>query len=155
MARFDIRSFALGTAIALLVALGAPASVFAAGTIPISQVPLFSTTGVPPLMLIVMSRDEQLYMKAYSDYTDLDGDGQIDATYNNAFAYSGYFDSDLCYGYNSGVFKAAAAASNSAATARARSAENTMPQCSAWPFVASVMRSDLPQTRTDTSPPGM
>ncbi len=112
MARFDIQSFALGTAVALLAALGAPASVFAAGSIPISQVPLFSTTGVAPLMLIVMSRDEQLYMKAYSDYTDLDGDGQIDATYNNAFAYSGYFDSDLCYGYNSGVFKAAAAASN-------------------------------------------
>ncbi|WP_156458353.1 hypothetical protein [Rhodanobacter sp. Root627] len=56
---------------------------------------------VPPLVMLVMSRDEQLFNKAYPDYTDLDNDGKIDTTYNNAFIYNGYFDPDICYSYSS------------------------------------------------------
>ncbi|EIL88377.1 PilC domain-containing protein [Rhodanobacter fulvus Jip2] len=61
--------------------------------------------------MLVMSRDEQLFIKAYSDYTDLDNDGVVDTTYNDAFDYSGYFDSSLCYTYANTQFKASAAAS--------------------------------------------
>lgn len=70
--------------------------------------PVINSTTVPPLVLLVMSRDEQLYNKAYTDYTDLhqgeDGDpGTINSTYDDTFDYAGYFDPNLCYTYNSGT----------------------------------------------------
>lgn len=61
-----------------------------------------------PLVMLVMSRDNQLWHKAYTDYTDLDGDGTIDTTYNDRFEYYGYFRSDLCYTYANGMFSPAA-----------------------------------------------
>jgi type IV pilus assembly protein PilY1 len=67
---------------------------------------------VPPLIMLVMSRDEQLFNKAYPDYTDLNNDGVIDTTYQNAFDYNGYFDPALCYTYSSNVFSASATATN-------------------------------------------
>lgn len=57
-----------------------------------------------PLVMLVMSRDNQLWHKAYNDYSDLDGDGQLDTTYNDNFEYYGYYRSDLCYEYRGGVF---------------------------------------------------
>jgi type IV pilus assembly protein PilY1 len=68
----------------------------------IAQVPLFLTASAPPLMMLTMSRDEQLFIKAYPDYTDIDGDGQLDTTYKDtsAFDYIGYFDPKLCYQYD-------------------------------------------------------
>jgi type IV pilus assembly protein PilY1 len=75
-----------------------------------SQSPMYLGANEPPLMMMVMSRDEQLFNRAYSDYTDLDSDGTIDTTYTDSFDYSGYFDSNLCYTYSSSVFKASAAA---------------------------------------------
>lgn len=72
--------------------------------------PTLNASAVAPLVMLVMSRDEQLFIKAYTDYTDLDGDGLIDSTYNNNFSYSGYFDPDLCYDYGSSSFKAVGAA---------------------------------------------
>lgn len=78
----------------------------------IEQTPLFIKGVQPPLMMMVMSRDEQLFMKAYADYTDLDGDGLLDTTYQNKFSYAGYFDPDLCYGYSGGRFKAAGRATS-------------------------------------------
>ncbi|MFP3874771.1 MAG: hypothetical protein ACLFV1_09990, partial [Thiohalophilus sp.] len=50
-----------------------------------------------PLTMLVMSNDEQLYHKAYDDYSDLNGDGIIDVTYNDEIDYEGYFDSNACY----------------------------------------------------------
>ncbi|WP_447784815.1 pilus assembly protein [Stenotrophomonas bentonitica] len=85
----------------------------ALGDYDISQEPLYTKQSQPPLMMMVMSRDEQLFNKAYSDYSDLDGDGVLDTTYLDTFEYGGYFDSKLCYtgttGAN-GVFKASGAA---------------------------------------------
>jgi len=78
----------------------------ALGDYDLAQEPLYTKQSQPPLMMMVMSRDEQLFNKAYSDYSDLDGDKIIDTTYQNNFSYSGYFDSNLCYAYASGVFKA-------------------------------------------------
>ncbi|MDR3419100.1 MAG: hypothetical protein P4L83_23235 [Nevskia sp.] len=57
-------------------------------------------TGAPPLVMLVMSRDEQLYNKAYTDYTDITGDGRVDTTYVDSNDYIGYFDPHLCYSYN-------------------------------------------------------
>ena len=48
---------------------------------PLAQTPLFLGEKSPPLMMMVMSRDEQLFNKAYSDYTDLDGDGTLETPY--------------------------------------------------------------------------
>ncbi len=47
----------------------------ALGDYDIAQEPLYSKQSQPPLMMMVMSRDEQLFNKAYSDYSDLDGTG--------------------------------------------------------------------------------
>jgi type IV pilus assembly protein PilY1 len=66
----------------------------------------------PPLIMLVMSRDEQLFNKAYPDYTDLNSDGVIDTTYQNTFEYNGYFDPDICYDYGSGTFYSSTSASN-------------------------------------------
>ncbi len=77
-----------------------------------SQVPLYLTKSAKPLMMLTMSRDEQLFKKAYTDYTDLDGDNLLDTTYSDTFDYSGYFDSGLCYSYSSGRFKAEASATD-------------------------------------------
>ncbi|KAA9003538.1 pilus assembly protein PilC [Stenotrophomonas cyclobalanopsidis] len=82
----------------------------ALGDYDIAQEPLYTKQSQPPLMMMVMSRDEQLFNKAYSDYSDLNEDGTLDTTYLDTFEYGGYFDSNLCYAYASGVFKASAAA---------------------------------------------
>ncbi|WP_256776182.1 MULTISPECIES: PilC/PilY family type IV pilus protein [unclassified Stenotrophomonas] len=86
----------------------------ALGDYDIAQEPLYTKQSQPPLMMMVMSRDEQLFNKAYSDYSDLDEDGILDTTYLDTFEYGGYFDPKLCYtssgsGAN-GVFKAASKA---------------------------------------------
>lgn len=88
----------------------------ALGDYDISQEPLYTKKSQPPLMMMVMSRDEQLFNKAYSDYSDLDDDKVLDTTYKDSFAYGGYFDSNLCYQSSGGVFKAAAKAAGTPAT---------------------------------------
>ncbi|WP_281848144.1 PilC/PilY family type IV pilus protein [Dyella sp. GSA-30] len=72
--------------------------------------PTLNASAVAPLVMLVISRDEQLFIKAYTDYTDLDGDGVVDTTYNDKFNYSGYFDSNLCYQYGTATYKASAKA---------------------------------------------
>lgn len=71
----------------------------------IDQIPLFLTNAVDPRVMLVMSRDHQLYIKAYTDYSDLDGDGVLDTTYNDKVNYSGYFDSNKCYTYTNSRFE--------------------------------------------------
>ncbi len=55
---------------------------------------------VTPRVMLLMSNDQQLFHKAYSDYSDLDGDGELDTSYNDAFDYYGYFNSNFCYDYD-------------------------------------------------------
>ena len=89
----------------MLVVANLPAAI---GDYNLSQSPLYLSQSQPPLMMMVMSRDEQLFNKAYSDYTDLnpkDNDG-VETTYKDSFEYAGYFDPKLCYNYSSGAFKA-------------------------------------------------
>lgn len=98
------------------VGLDAPISITSDGKAAVADnytaYPLLNVGSVPPLVMLVMSRDEQLYIKAYTDYTDLDGDGTVDTTYQNRFDYSGYFDPNLCYTYASGQFKGSADATS-------------------------------------------
>ena len=70
----------------------------------IAQVPLAVNTTAVPRVMLAMSRDHQLDIKAYTDYSDLNGDGIIDTTYNDNLDYYGYFDSKKCYAYTSGLF---------------------------------------------------
>lgn len=62
--------------------------------------PLFVSPPIPPLVMLAISKDQQLYKKAYNDYTDLDGDGVLETTYKHSVDYYGYFDSFKCYNYS-------------------------------------------------------
>src|SRR5690554_2136488 len=53
-----------------------------------------------PLVMLGLSVDNQLFYKAYSDYTDIDSDGVIETTYDDTFDYYGYFNSGFCYEYS-------------------------------------------------------
>ncbi len=55
---------------------------------------------VPPYVMIAASKDQQLFKKAYDDFSDLDGDGNIETTYKHSIDYYGYFDSGKCYVYS-------------------------------------------------------
>lgn len=79
-----------------------------------AQVPLLLIEGSESLTMINMSNDHELYFKAYDDYSDVDGDGTVDTTYNNGIEYYGYFDGDKCYSYDTtdDRFEAAAVTGN-------------------------------------------
>lgn len=81
-----------------------PGRAFSGTTPPsdIAQVPLLLTQSAKPKVMLALSRDHQLYIKAYTDYSDLDNNGSIDTTYLDTFDYYGYFDSAKCYTYSSG-----------------------------------------------------
>ncbi|SJM93839.1 Neisseria PilC domain protein [Crenothrix polyspora] len=89
--------------IALLLSLLLLPKVFAA--LNIAQTPLFLTPSASPLVMLSMPKDHQLYIKAFDDYSDLDGDGIIETTYKHDFNYYGYFDSYRCYDYVSNHFE--------------------------------------------------
>ncbi|MGZ8228166.1 MAG: pilus assembly protein [Burkholderiales bacterium] len=62
--------------------------------------PLFIGASIPPKVMLTISKDQQLIKKAYNDYSDLDGDGQLETTYKHSIDYYGYFDSYKCYSYS-------------------------------------------------------
>lgn len=66
----------------------------------LSQQPLMVGANVPPKVMLTISKDQQLYKKAYNDYSDLDGDDQPETTYKHSLNYYGYFDSAKCYDYS-------------------------------------------------------
>src|SRR5829696_3484725 len=61
--------------------------------------PLFLANRITPKVMITLSKDQQLYKKAYNDYSDLDADGVPETTYKHAITYYGYFDATKCYKY--------------------------------------------------------
>lgn len=69
-----------------------------------AQTPLFVTLPVKPVMMLNMSNDHQLFFKAYDDYSDITGDGNVDTSYVHSYDYYGYFDSSKCYVYSGGRF---------------------------------------------------
>ena len=84
-------------AAAVLLGLAAPAR-----ALDLSPTPLFISSSIPPQVMLDVSKDQQLYKKAYNDYSDLDGDGQLETGYKHAIDYYGYFDPYKCYSYSSG-----------------------------------------------------
>jgi len=66
----------------------------------IANAPLYIGANIPPLVMLDISKDQQLFKKAYNDYSDLDGDGQLETTYKHSIDYYGYFDPYKCYDYS-------------------------------------------------------
>ena len=56
--------------------------------------------GVAPLVMLTVGREHNLFTEAYSDYTDIDGDGKLDIMYDPSFHYFGLFDHRYCYNYS-------------------------------------------------------
>lgn len=75
--------------------------------IELAKQPLFLAQPAEPIVMLAMSVDHELFKKAYSDYSNLDG-GPLtleDTSYRNDFVYYGYFDSEWCYTHTGGYFK--------------------------------------------------
>ena len=62
--------------------------------------PFLTETKGAPMVMLNMSKDHQLFFKAYNEFSDLDGDGVIETQYKHSYKYYGYFDSERCYSYN-------------------------------------------------------
>jgi type IV pilus assembly protein PilY1 len=87
---------------ALTISVGM-AAIFSnsANAINLSPIPphLTQARGAPQTMLN-MSRDHQLFYKAYNEYSDLDGDNVPETQYKHTYRYYGYFDNTRCYIYS-------------------------------------------------------
>ncbi len=64
------------------------------------SVPPLLAESAKPMVMLAVSKDHQLFYKAFTDFDDLDADGVVDTTYKNSFEYAGYFDSYKCYQYD-------------------------------------------------------
>ena len=62
--------------------------------------PNIVTSTPRPMIMLNMSKDHQLFYRAYDEFSDLDGDGLPETTYKHSFDYYGYFDSYKCYNYS-------------------------------------------------------
>lgn len=89
-----------------LLAIGASP---AGASLQLSQVPLFLPEALPPRVMLVLSKDHEMFKEAYPDYSDLNNDGVINNTYTDSFRYYGYFNSGTCYTYSGGRFQPASA----------------------------------------------
>ncbi len=69
------------------------------------SVPVLTMESTTPMVVINTSNDHQLYFKAFSDYSDVDGDGIIDTTYAHSIDYYGYFDAYKCYDYDTSDYR--------------------------------------------------
>jgi type IV pilus assembly protein PilY1 len=74
--------------------------------------PNVRATPALPLIMLNMSKDHQLFYRAYNEFSDYNNDSQPDGTYLHTVRYSGYFDTTKCYAYDNsaGRFKPSAAA---------------------------------------------
>jgi type IV pilus assembly protein PilY1 len=61
-----------------------------------------------PMLMLTLAGDHQVFLKAYNDFDDLDGDELPEVTYSHNVVYKGYFNEEKCYSYSSGVFTPAA-----------------------------------------------
>jgi type IV pilus assembly protein PilY1 len=53
-----------------------------------------------PVVMLNLSRDHQLFYRAYNEFSDYDGDGRPDGGYLHTLRYAGYFDPAKCYVYS-------------------------------------------------------
>jgi type IV pilus assembly protein PilY1 len=74
----------------------------------LATVPLFlGVTIPPPMVMLNIPKDHQLFTKLYNDFGDVDGDGVIDTVYTHSIDYYGYFDPTKCYTYTNSRFEPA------------------------------------------------
>ncbi len=92
----------LAAGFAALWIIGMSGAGHAAITVP--NGPLYVGAAVQPLVMLDITKDQNLFHKAYDDYSDLNNDGFLETTYNHTIDYYGYFDSYKCYTYSSGEF---------------------------------------------------
>ena len=59
---------------------------------------------LPMLIMLILSKDHTMFTEAYTDASDIDGDGKIDYYFKPEINYYGIFDSNLCYLYDNGMF---------------------------------------------------
>jgi len=98
---------------ALSAALVAMTGTAASAPLAITDAPLFLNSVVPPLNMLVVGRDHKLFYEAYSDHSDLTGDGNLDVDYQGArIDYFGYFDSYKCYTHDGTRFVPASVTAN-------------------------------------------
>jgi type IV pilus assembly protein PilY1 len=79
--------------------------------------PYLAETKGAPMVMLNLSRDHQLFYKAYNEYSDLDGDGAPETQYKHSYRYYGYFDNHRCYVYNTTSNQFTPTRSENAATA--------------------------------------
>lgn len=108
-----ISKFTFSSVLASLVWM-AGISTPAYATFNVAQAPLYLKVAVPPLNMLVLGKDHKNYYEAYNDASDLNGDGELDVGYKpDEIDYYGYFNSRVCYSWNSGsnMFTPSSAAS--------------------------------------------
>jgi type IV pilus assembly protein PilY1 len=77
-----------------------PSPPASSGLLELFDQPHLAGESIPPYVMITASKDQQLFKKAYDDYSDLDGDGSLETTYKHSIDYYGYFDAYKCYNYS-------------------------------------------------------
>ncbi len=75
---------------------------FAPPMIQLFDAPFLVGERIPPFVMLAVTKDQQLFKKAYDDFSDLNRDGVTDTTYRHAIDYYGHFDSYKCYQYDDG-----------------------------------------------------
>ncbi|APW46939.1 pilus assembly protein [Rhodoferax antarcticus] len=103
LTRFSSRRTVSGTraAACALMLLVTVLMTFAAHAVNLTALPPYlSENKGSPMVMLNLSRDHQLFYKAYNEYSDLDGDGLPETQYKHTYRYYGYFDNQRCYSYN-------------------------------------------------------
>lgn len=88
-------------------ALGLSATAFSDSSALSSLPPGTQQNTAPPVVMLTMPKDHQLFFKAYSDIEDLDPEKRDgpETTFKPSFSYAGYFDNRLCYEYTNERFE--------------------------------------------------
>lgn len=72
-----------------------------AAALVLPNLPMVGTSvSQPPLNVLVVGRDRNMFVEAYNDATDLDDDGIYDVEFKPSIDYYGYFNSNVCYEYS-------------------------------------------------------
>ena len=97
---YTLRQTALLCAALLLALPGLAGAVSSTNFASVPPTTVQSSANAEPLVMLLMGKDQSLYKKAYTDVTDVNGDGVLDTTYLNSIDYYGYFDPYKCYSYD-------------------------------------------------------
>lgn len=98
------------------LAVSALTAMVTSAEVTIPSTPLVTQIITPPMVMLVASKDHKLFVEAYNDASDLDGDGSLDLHFKPSITYYGLFDSKVCYSDNgsskgnSGLFTPSSAA---------------------------------------------